>query len=269
MCKVVAGFVLLAPAMLLCQTHGPPVTPDDKEAFLRNAAVVRVHPAKKGVTGTLRATLSDGAFTHDASIQKIDQQATRFETNRGVEMHFRDCYKFNIAAWKLARMLGLDQMTPPSVARRFGGSDASFTWWVDDVQMDETERTKRKAQAPDKDSWSREYLIMKVFDQLIYNTDRNAQNILYDKEWRIWMIDHSRAFRLHDTLLEPKALEKCDLRLFNAMKALGQADVARELGPWLRDGEIKALLARRDRIVAAFENRPEKLYEYLRPARIQ
>jgi hypothetical protein len=260
--KAAAALALLVPA-LLAQTPSVTLTLEQKEAFLLNATVTRVHPAKKGITGTLRATLSDGTFTHDASIQKIDLQSTRFQTNRGVEMHFRDCYKFNIAAWRLAQLLGIAHMVPPSVARRYGGTEASFTWWIDDVQMDETERMKRKVQAPDKNLWSREYLIMKVFDQLIYNTDRNAQNILYDKDWHIWMIDHSRAFRIQDTLLEPKALERCDLRLLNAMKRLEEPELVRELTPWLRITEIKALLTRRDRIVALFERRPDKLYEYL------
>jgi hypothetical protein len=260
--RTVAGFVIAVSA-LLGQTTVATLTPEQKEAFLLNATIQRVHAAKKGITGTLRATLSDGVITHDASIQKIDHSATRFETNRGVELHFRDCYKFNIAAWRLARLLGLENMTPPSVARRYAGSEASFTWWVDDVQMDEVERLKRKANAPDKAAWSREYFVVKVFDQLIYNTDRNAQNILYDKDWRTWMIDHSRAFRIQDTLLDPKVLERCDLRLFNSMKGLTEADLNRELGAWLRNVEIKALLKRRDRIVGMFENRPDKLYQYL------
>jgi hypothetical protein len=260
--RTVSWFVI-ATSTLLGQTTVPTLTPEQKEAFLLNATIQTVKAAKKGVTGTWRATLSDGVITHDASIQKIDQSSTRFETNRGVELNFRDCYKFNIAAWRLARMLGLESMMPPSVARRYAGTEASFTWWVDDVQMDEVERLKRKANAPDKALWSREYFVMKVFDQLIYNTDRNAQNILYDKEWHIWMIDHSRAFRIQDTLLDAKVLERCDLRLFNAMKSLTETDLNREVGPWLRNVEIKALLKRRDRIVALFENRPDKLYQFL------
>jgi hypothetical protein len=37
---------------------------------------------------------------------------------------------------------------------------------------------------------------MRVFDQLIYNTDRNTGNVLYDTGWRLWGIDHTRAFRV-------------------------------------------------------------------------
>ena len=62
--------------------------------------------------------------------------------------------------------------------------------WIENVAMDEVERLKRKAEDPDKDRWSRQYVIMQVFDQLIANTDRNQTNILYDRDWKLWMIDH-------------------------------------------------------------------------------
>ena len=39
---------------------------------------------------------------------------------------------------------------------------------------------------------------VRMFDQLIYNVDRNLGNLVIDKNWTIWMIDHSRAFRLLD-----------------------------------------------------------------------
>jgi hypothetical protein len=105
---------------------------------------------------------------------------------------------------------------------------------------------------------------MKVFDQLIYNTDGNATNILYDKDWKLWMVDHSRSFRIATSLLNPKALEKCDRVLLAKMKQLNVEDVKRELGPWLRPMEIKGLMARRDKIVAFFDKAGDgMLYDYL------
>jgi len=38
--------------------------------------------------------------------------------------------------------------------------------------------------------------VVRLFDQLIYNTDRNLGNLLIDKSWRLWMIDHTRAFKV-------------------------------------------------------------------------
>ena len=44
---------------------------------------------------------------------------------------------------------------------------------------------------------------VRLFDQLIYNVDRNLGNLVIDKNWTIWMIDHSRAFRLFDKVKTP------------------------------------------------------------------
>jgi hypothetical protein len=239
-------------------------TLDEKEAFLRTAEVKSVRGASKGITGTVRATLSNGTLTHEASIQRIDEEKARFETAKGTELQFRDSYKFNIAAYRLGRMLGLAHMIPPSIERSYTGKRAAWTWWVEDVHMDETQRLKKKDFGPDKDKWSRQYLIMKVFDELIANTDRNAQNLLYDKDWRLWMIDHTRAFRIRHNLADLKGMSMCDKQLLSKLKELTIHNLKAELKGWLRDMEIEAILARRDKIVAHFEQLgPAKTYEYL------
>jgi hypothetical protein len=255
----------LAPAAL-AQTPAatPPLTLDQQEEFLKTAKIVKTRPASKGITGTLRATLSDGTITHDAHIQTIDERRTQFVGTRGTEMNFRDTYKFNIAAYRLGRLLGLEGMIPPSVERRFAGTPAAFTWWVDDVIGDETSRQRKKITAPDVVSLARQLHIQTVFDQLIYNMDRNQQNTLYDKSWRLWMIDHSRAFRLYTTLEDKRKLKRCDGRLLAKLKQLDESSLKEELGQWLERGEIKGLLARRDRIVAIFETLgPASLFTFL------
>jgi hypothetical protein len=238
---------------------------EEKEQFLLNAKVVKAKSAAKGITNTLRATMSDGNITHDASIQRIDEEKQRFETDDGaVEMNFRDSYKFNIAAYRLGKMLGLDSMIPPSVDRRYDGNHGAFTWWVEDVAMDEAIRQKQKISPPDKEIFNRQYLIMQVFDNLIYNTDRNLTNILFDKEWRLWMIDHTRAFRIRTDLLNAKLLKMCDRQLLANMKKLTYEAMRPELSPYLRDTEIKAILARRDKIVALFDSKGDSaLYDFL------
>jgi len=255
-------FILSAAMLPLWGDSTAYLTCEQKEEFLRTGVVKTAQVAKKGITATSRVSLSFGNLNHQASVQRIDEEKARFEGTRGTEIGFRDTYRFNIAAYKLARILGLDHMVPPSVERSFQGSRASFTWWVDNVQMDEAERLKKKVTAPNKDEWARQYQIMKVFDQLIYNTDRNMQNIVYDQDWKLWMIDHSRAFRNKTDLFEVKSLERCDRVLLQRIKALTAAEVKQAIGEWVRPLEIKGLMARRDKIVQHFEG-TEKLYDYL------
>jgi len=228
----------------------------EKEEFLKNAKIVTTRSPSKGITNTTRATMTNGTLTHDASIQTIDESKARFEGAMGTELNFKDSYKFNIAAYKLDRMLDL-HMTPPSVARSYRGSSAAYTWWVDDVIMDEAQRLKDKKTSPNPDDWNLQMMILRVFDQLIYNTDRNLGNLVIDKDWKIWMIDHGRAFRILNTLREPKNLTKCDRDLLAKMKGLNEAALKKEMEGLMTGAEISGLLKRRDLIVKFFESRGE------------
>jgi hypothetical protein len=183
------------------------------------------------------------------------------------EANFKDSYKFNVAAWKLARMLGVDDMTVPTVERKYEGTSSAFAWWVDDVMMDEGERMKKKVRPPDMTAWNHEIYAVRVFDQLIFNVDRNMQNLIIDKSWHVWMIDHSRAFRLHHNLRSPKDLVQVDRDLLAKLKDLNQADLETAVGGYLSRDEIKGLLFRRDAIVKTFESRGDSAL-YTRAARI-
>jgi hypothetical protein len=227
------------------------LTLKQKEEFLSTAKVINQKPLSEGITGALRLTLSDGKLTHDAQAQDIDEFKQVFTSALGTELNFRDSYKYNIAAYRLARILDLN-MIPPSVERGIGGAAASVTWWLDNVLMTEKARYFQKKEPPDVDRWNKQMYIVRVFDQLIYNTDRNLGNLVIAKDWDIWMIDHTRAFRLHKKLKEERVLVKCDRKLLESLRSLHQASLA-ELKPFLTSPEISAVLARRDRIVEVFD----------------
>ena len=244
--------------------QAPQLTLAEKEEFLRTAKVVNTKSSNKGITGTIRATLSDGKLTHDAQIQTIDESKSRFECTRGFEINFRDSYKFNIAGYRLGRMLGLD-MIPPSVERFYAGKSAAFTWWVDDVQFDEAARIRTKAIAPDTEKWNREMNVVRVFDQLIFNTDRNLGNLLITKNWNIWMIDHTRAFRTSKDLLNGKNLVMCDRKVLAALKKLDNETLRTTMTNYITQSEITGILARRDKIVKFFDQSGEKALFDLSP----
>jgi hypothetical protein len=243
------------------QNPGVPLSDAQKETFLLKAKIAKAKGAPLGITGTLRATLSDGRITHEASIQTIDERKTVFQSAQGTELNFKDSWKFGIAAYKMDRLLGL-RMTPVSVERSYKGNSACFTWWVDDVLMLELDRHNKNVDPPDPGVWNDQMHIVRVFDQLICNTDRNLGNLVIDKEWRMWMIDHSRAFRPGEDIREPKNLTRCDRALLDAMKRLTEPQLRQQLGRWLTSLEIKGLLGRRDKIVALFEQvGPAALYD--------
>src|SRR5689334_16736948 len=113
------------------QTAPQQLTREQTEHFLLTARVVSERAADVGITKTKRITLSDGQLTHDAHVQTIDIYKPVFRPAVGkVERNFRDSYKFNIAAYQLAKLMDLD-MVPVCVYRVIDDKPAAVDWWVD------------------------------------------------------------------------------------------------------------------------------------------
>jgi hypothetical protein len=227
----------------------------EREHFLLTADIDGSAPAGRGLTGTRKAMLSDGRYTHAAHIQTIDIYMPLFKGKDGSqEQDFKDTWKFNVAAYRLAKLLHLTYMVPVSVAREVDGKPASVSWWVDGVAMDEKQRMQRGIQPPDIAAWNAQMDTIRIFDQLIYNMDRSQENLLITGDWKVWMIDHTRAFRKWPTLRRPTAVTHCNPDLLHWLKALRREDVARDMGDLLTPEEIEGMMARRDLIVAKLGN---------------
>src|SRR6516162_2739726 len=229
------------------------LTKEQIKEFLQTAEVIKSKPSSKGVTHPSRLTLSNGTITHDASFQTIDEHLARNTLESGrVEMNFVDSYKYNIAAYQLAELLGIDDMLPVYVERKWSGKTGSLSWWLP-VKMDEADRVEKKIQPPDVDKWNRQMARVRVFDELVYDTDPNFTNLLIGEDWTIWRIDFTRAFRTNEDLRVPKNLMKCDRNLFEKMKTLNGKELAAKTKNYLTKDEVNAVMARRDKIVATFQ----------------
>jgi len=124
--------------------------------------------------------------------------------------------------------------------------------------MEEGDRAKKKIEGNGlrrRNYWA----VMTVFDELIQNRDRNGGNILWASDWRLWMIDHTRAFRLGKSLLQPKTLTVCDRALLDRLRGLTRPALAAAVGKTLTAPEIDALMSRRDLIVKLFDERVARL----------
>ncbi len=254
---VIAGLALSSPRLTSQDRQAAAPAPaeltrEQKEAFLLKAKILRLRSLSEGITNSQRATLSDGRLTHDAHVQTIDEHKTSYQTIAGVELNFRDSYKFNVAAYRLDKLLDLN-MVPVSVERKVRGRWAAVTWWVDDVLMTEKQRFLKKIKAPDADRLNDRIYQTRVFTQWVYNTDPNLGNFLITKDWSFWMVDFTRAFRLHKKLPNPEELVQIDRRFYEALRGLEADPVRAALRPLLTNSAIEALLARRDLIVEYFD----------------
>ena len=238
----------------------PRLTPDEMEAFLLKAKISNRRDAGSGVTGSSRVTLSDERMTHDAHVQAVDVARAVFQAGKASEVNFKDTYRYNIAGYRLARLIGLDSV-PMSVERNVEGKLAAVTWWVDDVLMDEGARLKKKTVGPDVQRFAKQIQVMKIWDELIQNKDRNRGNLLWTSDWSMWLIDHTRAFRLGRELVAPNDLTRCDRRLLEGMRTLTAELLAKAVSDSLTKEEQAAVMVRRDLIMKHFDDRIAKLGE--------
>ena len=241
-------------------TLAPGLTPTEMETFLLEALITHERGAGAGVTGSIRVTMSDGRFTHDAHVQSVDIAKPMFQAGKYSETNFKDAFRFNVAAYRLARLLEI-KTVPMSVERNVDGKASAVTWWVDDVQMDEKTRVAKRSMGPNPLRTSHQFQLMYIWDELIQNRDRNPGNIVWTGDWTMWLIDHTRAFRLGKDLLEPKRLMRCDRGLLARLKALTEDSVEMAVGDSLMKSERQAVLVRRDRIVKLIEGRAAQLGE--------
>jgi len=249
---ILVAVVCLLGTPLVTASDEPTLTKEQIRQFLLTAKVVKSEHTKKGITEPWRLTLTDGTVTHDASFQAIDEHKPRMQLASGIELNFVDSYKYNIAAYQLAELLGLDDLVPLYVERKWKGDTGSLSWWLP-VKMDEVERHKQKLTAPDPDAWNHQMYRVRVLDQLVYDNDPNLTNVLIGEDWKIWRVDFSRAFRLSKDLKNPNNLVRCDRQFLEKLKTLTEADLLQKTKETLTKPEVQAVMARRDKIVAYFQ----------------
>jgi hypothetical protein len=247
---IAASMTCLRPGMA---TDDSALSKEQIKQFLLNAQVVGSKEGTKGVTHPFLLTLSDGTLTHDASFQNIDEHKQHARLASGqIESNFVDSYKYNLAAYILAELIGFDDMMPVYVERKWNGTTGSLSWWLP-VMMDDQERYLRNIQPPNQDAWNRQIYKLRVFNLLVADADPNLTNILIGHDWKIWRIDFTRAFRLQKDVQIPKDLERCDGRFFEKLKVLDANELAARTKKYLTESEVQAVMARRDKIVAHFQ----------------
>ena len=242
---------------------GLPLHGEEAENFLQTAEVVSVKNFKtKGITRPMKVKLTDGEQTHYALFKTIDDFEPVKQFGGGEkEFQFTDSFEYEIAAYELDKLLGLG-IVPPAVQRRIGRQVGSLSLWIEGA-MTEWERLKvRGAHPPDMEAWNEQMYTIRLFLQLIYDTDyNNVNNLLVTPDWKIYKIDASRAFRNHKELRREGSLERFSRRVLTSLRALTEEDLKERLGPWLTKGQLKALWVRRNLILELTDRRVAELGE--------
>ena len=214
--------------------------------FLRTARLLSFRNTGEGITGSRIVVLEKDGVRMRA-ICRAFRQRRQIVLPSGRQIEVRDEYRFEPAAYELSRMLGLDSV-PPAILREIEGRPGSLQVWIE-KSMTEKARLRTGTKVTNEARLLHQLQVMMVFDNLIYNSDRNRGNILYDQYWNLWMIDHTRAFHASVELLNPTVLTRCEENLWSALKDLDRGQVRARLCKYLEPDEMDALFNRLDSLV--------------------
>ncbi len=269
--KIFVFLVFFFLSILFCQAWPQltqeQVTEREKwEEFLETAEIVGYEQPldpREAVTEPWKLTLKKDGVTMNAWWKNVE----------GRSKGYLDSWKWEIAAYHLGKYLGLN-MIPPIVMKRFRGERGCCS-----LDYGET-ITLRKKKAEDLKpssgaqvaSLNRATYLQRAFDNLIANGDRNEGDVLYTKDWRMLLIDHSRAFYTSKKYTKkllfdenskpvPYPMRSLPRTFVDKLKSLNFEIVKEVAGEYLTDKEIECVLLRRDLIIENLDKRIEKFGE--------
>lgn len=227
----------------------------ETEACLTDGKVLKGAEELVGITRPVRVKVECDGIEREAVFKSLDERRmgrTQLESGE-VEFNFSDSFRYERAAYLLDRQLGLD-MVPVAVIGKRKGSDGALVAWIPDAVHEN--KVTATFDGPQMASQFRQKSRMRMFDSLIYNTDRRAENILVDESTaKIYLIDHSRAFREKEELREDFATGRVWLsrQMYDDLVALDAANLAELADGLISKQQLEAILSRRDLIVAKID----------------
>jgi hypothetical protein len=217
---------------------------------MRSARVISREKVGRGVAGVDQLVLEHDSIRFRAAFRSVDVTARRSEP-QGIEnprKKYRDAAIFESAAYALSELLGIGRV-PPVVKRTIDGQHGTVQIWMEGVRPEVVLIQGDQLHPPDTLRWKQQKQIMYVFDNLIANSDRNQGNLLIDRSWNIWFIDHTRAFKRSTTLIYRDKLKQCERQLWKALRELDDETLRQAVEPYLEKQEISKLLTRRRLLV--------------------
>ena len=235
------------------------------EEFLRTAEIVSRERVDEGLNRFQRVLLEKDGIRMHAIFRDVHVERSQMPLSDGkISFFFRDDAIFECAAYELAKLLGLDTV-PPVVERKIQRTEGTLQAWVENATTQKALR--EETDIPPSGGINRWRWIMQrqniyIFDNLIYNEDRNIGNILIEPDWKLWMIDHTRAFRRWKELMNPEQVQFAERSLWEKLQALDETEVRAKLKAFLKPPELNGLIERKgllvDHIQKLIDDRGEK-----------
>jgi len=184
----------------------------------------------------------------------IDEKPPAGKTEADVRMRR---YQHEAAAYWLDRRLKL-RMVPVTVVRAIDGKRGALQIWIEsavDRVWVEEQKSLDKVREELKDEIDKAWVLEAVMD--VENRAKEGQRILMEDK-RVMLSGSTLAFS-HSPELREAALPhlRCPINpsLENELRTLTRAELKKALKDYLSDGQIDALLARRDRVLELCEKK--------------
>jgi hypothetical protein len=210
------------------------------EAFLRKGPIVEIRKDLEiGRTLSWTVSLDDGTTKGRALFKYV---------HRPRPAAFADCYEYELAAYELNRMLGLD-IVPPTVARKINGNPGALQWRLEGC-LTERDRERSGLQPPDLDVFLKRLEEIRIFEFLVNDECQDKDDTLIHKDnWAVCRVDFSEAFGPGPAIEDACPFARCSRRLFEGLSETTRRDFARRLQPYLSGAELGDLWNRRGWIV--------------------
>lgn len=234
------------------------------EEFLRTAEITasdQPWEERDAVTRPWRLTLEKDGIIKQAIWKNPEGRMKGFLEN----------WRWEIAAYQLDKYLDLN-MVPPTVEKRFKGDRGSCQLMIDYwISLKDKYDQKIDVPAYKVFHWNRALYLQRAFDNLIANEDRHQNQFLITEDWRMILIDHSRAFRttkkftnnlIYDKNYKegPRLMKELPREFVEKLKNLNYEIIEEIAGEYLKDKEIQAVLLRKDLILKEIDTIKTVLY---------
>jgi len=218
---------------------------EETEKYLKNASIVSIQKnLEMGRTNFWRVVLDK---------EEKELKAIFKHVNRPRPGLLPDCYKYEIAAYSLNKMLGLN-IVPPVVEREINNQTGSLQILIENV-MTERDREIRGIKPENPQEFKNRLDVIHVFEKLVHDQYKDTHDILIQLDnWKIWRVDFSEAFLPSSATLNQSPVDRCSEDLYKNLLNIKNKRLEKELNPYLNKKEINALIERKDIIVKTIQN---------------
>lgn len=210
------------------------------EEYLKSAEIVSAWPDENaGRTEPWDVELDDG---------KVKRRAI-FKHRRQCRPHPRpDCYKYELAAYELSKLIDLP-IVPPTVERLIRGIPGSLQLRLEGCRaLDSIEEDP--IEGLDQEGFHKNMLDILVFENLTYYStggdDFNEDIFIRPEDSWLWRVDFGQSFAPKVELLLEREVLHCSTQLLERLQSLTESEIRESLKNLLNDEEMDALIKRKD-----------------------